>query len=263
MAVKAKKVENYKGINLHTMKVRVLFFTPILGSTPTDPEVYVDYIANKIDVADSTLSDEEVKALVKRKEMMLDSSQEEDDADVESDRGMTVFPRDDDGTPIFWNYQWRGFFKEACSMLRKDSDKLSSLITAFKKEVDGRIFIKERKIPIKFEGEIGDCHRTLRATTAKGDRVAISHSESIPAGAMCEFIVGVMDEKMLDIVKEWLEYGSLHGMGQWRSSGLYGRFFARTMPTGDMPLSEFSKQVGKDIDVDAFYDMDLSKPLFE
>ena len=65
--------------------------------------------------------------------------------------------------------------------------------------------------------------RPLRAQTAQGERVALSASESIPAGAQIEFTIGLLDAKLEDVVREWLDYGELSGFGQWHSSGK-GRF---------------------------------------
>ena len=51
---------------------------------------------------------------------------------------MTIFPRDN-GVPIYWDYQIKGFFKDACGMLRKVTGSKSSKIKAYKKEIDGLI----------------------------------------------------------------------------------------------------------------------------
>ena len=136
---------------------------------------------------------------------------------------MTVFPRMEDGRPFIWDYQWRGFFKEACSGLRKVKGTKSEKLKAFKKEVDLAIFVRERKIPLMFDGEMGTCQRPLRASTAQGERIALASSETVPAGAECEFTIVCLVDNDIDLVKEWLEYGQFHGMLQWRNSGK-GRF---------------------------------------
>lgn len=78
-------------------------------------------------------------------------------------------------------------------------------------------------IPIHFTGNIGECQRPLRAQTAQGERVSLANSEEIPAGSTCEFEVLCMDDSHEKAVLEWLEYGQLRGIGQWRNSGK-GRF---------------------------------------
>ena len=131
---------------------------------------------------------------------------------------MTIFPKEN-GIPFLWDYQIKGFFKDACGMMRKVSGNVSSKMKAYKKEIDGLIFIKERKIPFQFDGEMGICQRPLRAQTAQGERIALSSSETIPAGAAIEFEIECLVDSDMNAVAEWLDYGKLRGIGQWRNSG--------------------------------------------
>lgn len=87
----------------------------------------------------------------------------------------------------------------------------------------GLIFVQPRMIPIHVNGEITDCQRPLRAQTAQGERVSLANSEEIPAGSSCEFDVTLLDDSHEKVVREWLDYGILRGIGQWRNSGK-GRF---------------------------------------
>lgn len=193
------------------LKIRVTTTEEMLGTAPADPEIYKNWIAsNAPETADTT---EEIKAVEDAAET------EEEDNGIKS---MTVFPRVN-GQPIMWDYQWKGFFKDACASLRKVPDTKSSKIKAFKKEIDGLIFVVERVIPITFEGEIGVCQRPLRAQTAQGERVALAISEAIPAGAVMEFTIRCLLDAHMDAVKEWLNYGLLRGIGQWRNASK-GRF---------------------------------------
>ena len=150
------------------------------------------------------------------------------------EKGTTVFPRMDDGTPMFWDYQIKGFFKDTCGGLSKLTGKdengkkkkavnESSKITSYKKTIDKLIFVEPRKIPINFTGDITICQRPLRAMTAQGERIALASSEEIPAGAQIEFSVVCLSEEHIAAVKEWLEYGYWNGIGQWRNAGK-GRF---------------------------------------
>ena len=59
--------------------------------------------------------------------------------------------------------------------------------------------------------------------TAQGERVSLANSEQIPAGSTCEFEITCMDDAHEKAVMEWLDYGKLRGLGQWRNSGK-GRF---------------------------------------
>ena len=135
--------------------VRLTLIEEALGMTPADPEVYSKFIASK--APESDLTQEEAEA-VKGME------QPEDQA--------TVFPRTEDGAPFCWDYQIKGFFKDACSSLRRVPGTRSSKLTAFKKVIDGTIFVGPRVIPFELpEGAVcGRCERPLRASTAMGER---------------------------------------------------------------------------------------------
>lgn len=188
--------------------VRLTLIEEALGMTPADPEVYSKFIASK--APESDLTQEEAEA-VKGME------QPEDQA--------TVFPRTEDGAPFCWDYQIKGFFKDACSSLRRVPGTRSSKLTAFKKVIDGTIFVGPRVIPFELpEGAVcGRCERPLRASTAMGERVALAASETVPAGTVLDFEVLVMNPKDAETVREWLDYGQLRGLFQWRNSGK-GRF---------------------------------------
>ena len=95
----------------------------------------------------------------------------------------------------------------------------------FKKVIDGTVFVEQRKIPFRLpEGaQCGRCERPLRASSASGERVALAASETVPAGTVLEFSILVMNPKDAETVREWLDYGRLRGLFQWRNSGK-GRF---------------------------------------
>ena len=196
------------------IRVRATFIEGVLGTAPSNPEIYRDYVGSK--APDAATIEEEVEAV---------------GVDEIVDKGTTVFPRLPDGTPFVYDYQIRGAFKDACGMLNKltgrDSvtgKKLkaaneSSKLTAYKKIIDGLIFVSPRKIPFKYDGEITICQRPLRAQTAQGERIALSSSEEIHAGAQIEFEVQCMSADQAAAVREWLDYGIFRGFGQWRNSG--------------------------------------------
>ena len=188
------------------IKVRITFTESVLGMTPGNEDIYRDFIGSKAEDAASV--EEEVKAL---------------GVDAVVEKGKTIFPKLEDGTPFMWDYQIKGFFKDSCGGLRKVKDMKSSSIKAFKKEIDKLIFVQERKIPIIFDGEITECQRPLRASTAQGERISIAISEEIPAGATMEFTIVTLLDSYEDIIREWMDYGCWSGLGQWRNSG-HGRF---------------------------------------
>ena len=190
-------------------KIRITFTEDCLGTASADPELHSRFIASNAPDAPSRA--EEVAAV---------------GAEEVEERAMTVFPRDEDGSPIFWDYQIKGFFKDACSALQRmkgeEMAKESCKLKAYKKIIDGCIFTFPRKIRINMAGEIGDLQRPLRAQTAQGERVALAHSETVPAGSTIEFTIKTPDIYE-PVVMEWLEYGQLKGLGQWRNAS-FGRF---------------------------------------
>ena len=189
------------------LKVRLTFTEDLLGTASNNPEIHKEFISSK--APDARKLEEEV-ATVGVQEMV--------------EKGTTVFPRNADGVPFIYDYQVRGFFKEACSCLRMVPHTLSSKYTSYKKKIDGLILVKERRIPLNLHGmDLIDCQRPLRAETQQGPRTSLAHSEVAPAGTTVEFTVQCLVDDQVNIVKEWLEYGVFKGLGQWRNSGK-GRF---------------------------------------
>lgn len=188
------------------MKVRLTFIEPVLGTWPNNPDIASEFIASKSPDARSV--EDEIAAI----------GAEEYEA-----KGMTVFPRDEKGRPFLYDYQIKGFFKDSCGMLARVKTTESAKLKAYKKIIDGLIFVEPRKIEFELSGEMGTCQRPLRAQTAQGERVSLANSEEIPAGSTVEFNILTMDEAHEKQVREWLDYGVLRGIGQWRNSGR-GRF---------------------------------------
>ena len=52
-------------------------------------------------------------------------------------------------------------------------------------------------------------------------------SEELPAGTWCDMEILVLQEDLIPAIFEWLDYGALRGIGQWRNSGC-GRFTYET-----------------------------------
>ena len=187
------------------MKVRATLTEEMLGTASNDPKIHEAYIASN--APDVPSLEEEVAAL---------------GAEEVFEKGKTVFPKQD-GVPFLWDYQIKGYFKDTCGVMRKVKGTKSEGVKAYKKEIDGLVFIKERRIPIELSGPIGECQRPLRAQTAQGERIALASSETVPAGSSITFTVQVMRKADLELVREWLDFGVFRGIGQWRNSGK-GRF---------------------------------------
>ena len=185
------------------MKVRLTFIEEILGTASNDKELHAEYIASK--APDAISKKEEIEAIGVEGVIEI---------------GKTVFPNDEIGNPFIYDYQIKGFFKNAAKAFN-----YVKKLAAYKTKIDNLIFVNERKILLQIpEGkEMGNCQRPLRAQTPQGERVALANSDSCPEGTVIEFTVMSMVDDLMDNVEMWLDYGKLNGIGQWHNSGK-GRF---------------------------------------
>ena len=191
---------------MDTYKVTLRFTEPLLGTVPLDKSIYASFVAD--DAPDEESIDEEL-ATVPESE----------------DKGKTGFHRMEDDTPFLYDYVIKGFLKDACGMLRRVRGTESKVLTAYRKVIDGLVFVEPRQIALVLPDgeELGELSRPLRAQTAQGERVALATSETCPIGTMLVFelfVLGQVDEPLL---REWFDYGRMRGLGQWRSAS-YGRF---------------------------------------
>lgn len=85
-----------------TVAIEITFTEEVLGSSPNTKEIYSEFIASKAPDAASVA--DEVEAV---------------GADEVTEKGTTVFPRNDEGDPVIWDYQLKGFMKDACGALRR------------------------------------------------------------------------------------------------------------------------------------------------
>lgn len=181
----------------------------MLGTVPKDPEIYGGYIANHAALTDEELAEE--LATVEKIE----------------EKGWTGFHMLD-GQPLILDYVIKGYLKDACGMLRRVPGTRSSKLTAYKKVIDGLVFAKAlngnpRRILIDVVGEMGVNERPLRGQTAQGERVALARSDTVPAGSTIEFRLLILGQVPKTLLCEWLDYGELRGLGQWRNAG-FGTF---------------------------------------
>ena len=203
------------------MKVRLKFTDTILGTKPADPEIHSRFVASK--APDAKTIEQELAA------------HEASVQDVE-ERTKTIFHKMEDGTPYLEMYQIKGFFKSTCKALqqvpgtksgKKNSKGTFYEFSSYKSKIDTQIFVSPDRIalwmPIDLDLTATDCQRPLRASTPQGERVALAHSEEAPAGTTIEFTVKCLVDWHMDLVREWLDYGELSGLGQWRNAG-HGRF---------------------------------------
>lgn len=215
------------------LEVELTLIEPMLGTTPGNKELATTYQAEK---HPKKVQEDEEEAIERIPEDNLT-------------KASTIFPKDEGGFPFIWDYQIKGFFKDACSMLRRvvknekagQKGTLSSKLTAHKKIIDGLVFVCPRQISVRIPGpsltkppELAFTERPLRAPTPQGERVALVRSETIPAGTQIRFSISLLDVCYKPYVEEWLNYGKLRGLGQWRNSGM-GRFTWKYTDAKAMP----------------------------
>lgn len=242
--------------------IEIKLIEPALGTSPSDKEIYSRFIASN--APDAASREEEIAALGE---------------DEVEQKGTTVFMRgwfkpSDNGEryldvldrrdclecvvneessirlPFFWNYQIRGFFKDSCSLLARASYGESAKLSAFKKVIDGGMFVHPRRIAIDLPETYYDedgflqqtdpehlpiLQRPLRISGPTGERTALASSEIIPAGSSIKFCIEYTDPKNRDLIIEWLNYGSEHGLGAWRNSGR-GSFIWRELNPDYSPI---------------------------
>lgn len=233
-----------------------------LGTGPSDKDLLSTFIASR--APDAASREEEIAVLgedtmvqkgttVFYRGIFRDNGKKFIDV-LDRTEGFHFGPEDHDfqKMPFFWNYQIRGMFKDSCGLLSRASYGESAGLKAYKKVIDGGVFVFPRRLAIKTspyyitdEGDFIPCdptalqvlQRPLRIQDQKGERTAIAASEVVPAGSRIKFGVAVTDPKFMAGVYEWLNYGSEHGLGAWRNSGK-GIFRWRELNSDWTPMTD-------------------------
>ena len=109
------------------IKVRITFTEAVLGTWPSNQNIAREFIASKS--PDASTIEDEVAAL---------------GADAVADKGMTVFPRNENGDPILYDYQIKGFFKDSCGMLSRIGGKAETA----KKKASASAFPTVSRFPL-------------------------------------------------------------------------------------------------------------------
>ena len=187
-------------------QVKVTFITELLGVVPKNPGVYATWVALK-----------------------AAAQADEEPPDVTEERSWTGFHSDDEKGLYLMDYMVKGFLKEAASVLpkvlgitKKSGESISG--RTVKGRLDKWLFIMPRRIYLGHMKEAGCIERPLRASTLQGDRIALARSDYVPAGTEIEFTIVLLKDCPIteEALREWLSYGELLGIGQFRTGG-FGR----------------------------------------
>lgn len=187
----------------------------MLGSCPANQEVFTEFLVGK------------TKTPEERQAALADVN----NIDENLEKGTTVFYRDSNGGLILKGYQIKGFFKAAAKAL-KDQLNLKNYLS----KVDTFVFILEKDIPIMRDGKQimepdGYLERPQRCETAQGPRVSLAKSEEIKTDWYIDVTVRVVENAGtaksvpidMDMIEDFLDYGALSGLLQWRNAG-HGTF---------------------------------------
>jgi len=178
----------------------IRFTEPLLGTQP-QKQVATEFLASKIDGGE--LPEDEQETLP---EML--------------EKGTTAFHRLD-GKPILYDYQIKGFLKEAGQVFNGLRG-----VKNLRSKIDNLVFVMPRRfvLAIPNGAPIEFLERPLRAMTAQGPRTSLARSEMLPAGTSIECQIEVYPGPISEaLLTDLLSYGAKKGMGQWRN-GSYGRF---------------------------------------
>lgn len=196
----------------------------IAGGTPK----HKDLLKGWINATNKELSDEERAKLVEATAEELPDLSEEKEA-----KSWVGFKSDDDGLYIDGR-QLKAMLKESANIIKKIApsrvDKKKNPkgigITAFKSKVADHVFVVERKVHLKRDGEFikeADVldERPIHVMTAQGPRSSIKRTDLVH-GATVEFTIRRVDdiavtEKALYAILSYCQYV---GLGADRSQGM-------------------------------------------
>ena len=214
--------------------VTITLIKPLLGTAAADPEIYKKYLESNR--PEGAIPDQETATLPSVDEEMKKSGTVFHRVPGSAQPGVLY-----SGDPMIYDYQLKGFFKDTCSALGRVAAMESAKLRAFKKIIDSLIFVYPRHIKLQTPplsatlfadtpliqpqtgSAIGICTRPLRAQTAQGERVTLARSEAVPTGTVLKFEICLLDGDLEGVIHEWMGYGELRGLGQWRNSGM-GQF---------------------------------------
>jgi hypothetical protein len=238
-----------------TMKVEIQLLSGSLGMAPSNPEL-LKYTAREDDELDIYGDGNNERAVtIWPKARFIETGTEgvwqlvnEPDCPVVDEEEANILP-------FIFNYQIRGMFKDSAGLLSRAKNNLSADLKAYKKWIDGNIMVSPRKIAWNMpdlyidentgiqrptydeNGHLNTMARPLRTSGPTGERSAIGISEVVPPYSSIRFEILMTNKALKPVITEWLDYGLVHGLGQWRNSGI-GIFRWRELDENWEPIEE-------------------------
>jgi hypothetical protein len=237
------------------MKVEIQLLSGSLGMAPSNPEL-LKYTAREDDELDIYGDGNNERAVtIWPKARFIETGTEgvwqlvnEPDCPVVDEEEANILP-------FIFNYQIRGMFKDSAGLLSRAKNNLSADLKAYKKWIDGNIMVSPRKIAWNMpdlyidentgiqrptydeNGHLNTMARPLRTSGPTGERSAIGISEVVPPYSSIRFEILMTNKALKPVITEWLDYGLVHGLGQWRNSGI-GIFRWRELDENWEPIEE-------------------------
>ena len=199
-------------LEFDTYKVEVELTSPMLGTTPKNPEIYKNFIESK--------------------KPATTTESESDLIEIAEGKGWTGFQKDDTGL-FLYDYMMKGFLKGAANAVRENQS-----LNAVRKHVVDFINIEPRRI--YFTPNITEPHGTIEQAitgwTPTGKITALQRCDVINEGAKFTCTLKVLKNKVVDenILKDLLSYGEWQGLLKFRQGG-FGKF-KYTLTKMDRPV---------------------------
>lgn len=246
---------------MQTIRVKCTLIEEALGLNAADPEIHAKFVELKkakvaraeADMARNLAKEHEeiVRMAEERKRLQAEIDAKQVDL---TENGLTVFFTDAvTGKPYFTKGQIRGFIKDKFIILKElKRGSFANFKRQPKTVVNRQIYVGPEKVLIDIpEGGKRDwCTRPLRIEKFPQDISTLKTSESVPAGSTLKFSIGVLDDSLYDNVIEALEFGALHGFGQWRNNGK-GRFHFSIWDEKTKKWVDHESKVEKQLGLDA------------
>ena len=208
-----------------TLTVEIELIEEMLGTMPGNPEIYEEYIQTR---NPNGIAPDETAAHPNGGQDNDENNKDNDNEEDILEKKSTIFARRED-QPIIWDYHVKGFLKATAEALRRVPGSPEKKLTAYRRRIDTLIFVQPRQIVLQCDPNLmGWCERPLRVVTAKGERIALARSETVPTGTKLQARFECLDQELMPFVRRWLNYGERSGLGQWRNSGK-GRFIWRVI----------------------------------
>lgn len=134
--------------------------------------------------------------------------------------GWATFARNDDG--LYYEGRCvRGHIKDCATQV---SGLFEPKITALKAKVANKVYVMTDVIPLGAKKIAGTEQRFVQVMTRMGPRSTIKYIDYLESPTL-SFQLNVLNDGVIteEILRTLFEYGSIHGMGQERSTG-WGRY---------------------------------------